>query len=105
MDYYRHFGLTRPPFEIVGQPASLYLSQAHREGLAALEWGLLHEPGCFTLLVGEVGTGKTTLINVILGRHYDYARIAYLMNPKLSFEEMLRKILEQLGYLSTAATK
>jgi general secretion pathway protein A len=105
MDYYRHFALTRPPFEIVGQPTSLYLSSAHREGLAALEWGLLHEPGCFTLLVGEVGTGKTTLINVILGRHYEYARIAYLMNPKLSFEEMLREILERLGYLSTAATK
>jgi general secretion pathway protein A len=105
MDYYRHFALTRRPFEILGQPTSLYLSKAHREGLAALEWGLLHEPGCFTLLVGEVGTGKTTLINVILGRHYEHARIAYLTNPKLSFEDMLREILEQLGYLPTAATK
>jgi type II secretory pathway predicted ATPase ExeA len=105
MDYYQHFGLTRPPFEIVGQPTSLYMSRAHREGLAALEWGLLHEPGCFTLLMGDVGTGKTTLINVILSRNYEYARIAYVMNPKLSFEEMLRVILEQLGYLATATTK
>jgi general secretion pathway protein A len=105
MDYYRHFGLRTNPFEIVGQPTSLYMSKAHREGLAALEWGLLHEPGSFTLLMGEVGAGKTTLINVILSGNYDYARIAYLMNPKLSFEEMLRSILEQLGYLPTASTK
>jgi type II secretory pathway predicted ATPase ExeA/phage tail protein X len=55
--------------------------------------------------MGEVGAGKTTLINVILNRNYDHARIAYLMNPKLSFEEMLRSILEQLGYLPTAYTK
>lgn len=105
MDYYQHFGLNKPPFEILAQPTSVYMSEAHREGLALLEWGLLHEPGCFTLLVGGVGTGKTTLINVIVNRHYDHARIAYVMNPKLSFEELLRDILEQLGYLSVATTK
>lgn len=103
--YYRQFGLSKQPFEMVGQPTSLYMSKSHREGLAALEWGLLHEPGSFTLLMGEVGTGKTTLINVLLSRHYDLARIAYVMNPKLGFEEMLRVILEQLGYLPNAATK
>jgi general secretion pathway protein A len=105
MYFYRHFDLSRPPFEMVGQPTSLYMSKSHREGLAALEWGLLHEPGSFTLLMGEVGTGKTTLINVLLSRHYDLARIAYVMNPKLGFEEMLRVILEQLGYLPNAVTK
>jgi general secretion pathway protein A len=105
MNLHQHFGLSGPPFEMVGQPTSLYMSKAHREGLAALEWGLMHEPGNFTLLMGEVGTGKTTLINVLLGRHYDLARICHVMNPKLGFEEMLRVILEQLGYLASAATK
>ena len=105
MEYYRHFGLSTAPFEIVGHPIALYMSKAHREGLAALEWGLLHEPGSFTLLMGDVGTGKTTLINAILSRNYEYARIVYLMNPRLSFGEMLRVILEQLGYLPTATTK
>ncbi len=105
MNLHEHFGLSGPPFEMVGQPASLYMSKSHREGLAALEWGLLHEPGNFTLLMGEVGTGKTTLINVLLSRRYELARIAHVMNPKLGFEEMLRVILEQLGYLPSAATK
>ena len=105
MYYYRDFGLSRPPFEMVGQPTSLYMSKSHREGLAALEWGLLHEPGSFTLLLGEVGTGKTTLVYTLLSRHYDLARIAYVMDPKLGFEEMLRVILERLGYLPSAVTK
>ena len=105
MYYYREFALSRPPFEMVGQPTSLYMSKSHREGLAALEWGLLHEPGSFTLLMGEVGTGKTTLIYTLLSRHYDLARIAYVTNPKLGFEEMLRVILEQLGYLPSSVTK
>ena len=85
MELHRHFGLSKPPFELVGEPSSLYMSKSHREGLSALEWGLLYEPGSFTLLLGEVGTGKTTLIGVLLGRHYDLARIAYVMNPKLDF--------------------
>jgi type II secretory pathway predicted ATPase ExeA len=70
MSYYRQFGLSNPPFEMVSKPNSLYMSKAHREGLAALEWGLLHEPGHFTLLMGQAGTGKTTLINVLLDRHF-----------------------------------
>ena len=70
MNHYRQFGLSNPPFEMVSKPNSLYMSKAHREGLAALEWGLLHEPGHFTLLLGQAGTGKTTLINVLLDRHF-----------------------------------
>jgi general secretion pathway protein A len=105
MYFYRHFDLSRPPFEMVSQPSSLYMSKSHREGLAALEWGLLHEPGSFTLLIGEVGTGKTTLINALLSRRYELARTAHINNPKLGFTEMLRVILEQLGYLPNAVSK
>jgi type II secretory pathway predicted ATPase ExeA/LysM repeat protein len=106
MYFYRHFNLSRLPFEMVGQPNSLYLSEAHREGMAALEWGLLHEPGSFTLLMGDVGTGKTTLINAVLSRRFfDLTRVAYIVDPKLGFEEMLRVILERLGYLPSAVTK
>ena len=59
--YYRHFRLTGPPFEAVTGSETVYLSRAHRESLAALEWGLLYEPSGFTTLTGETGTGKTTL--------------------------------------------
>ena len=95
--YYRHFRLSGPPFEAVTGPEALYLSRAHRESLAALEWGLLHEPSGFTTLTGEIGTGKTTLVSSILARNFEQLRAAYVINPKLSFEDILRVVLGQFG--------
>jgi len=94
--YYSHFGLTGPPFQLTSSPAQLFMSKEHREAYAALEWGLLHEPSGFTVLIGEVGTGKTTLTLAILAREYDHVGVVYLSNPKLSFEEMLKLIMQQL---------
>ncbi len=68
--YYRHFGLDGAPFRFVPSPRELFLSQSHREGLAALEWGVLHEPSGFTVLIGEAGAGKTTLVKSILARNH-----------------------------------
>ena len=101
--YYSHFGLTGPPFQLTSSPAQLFMSQEHREAYAALEWGLLHEPSGFTVLIGEVGTGKTTLTLAILAREYDHAGAVYLSNPKLSFEEMLKPSCSSSGS-SAAAT-
>jgi general secretion pathway protein A len=103
--YYRHFGLTGPPFQLSSSPAQLYMSREHREAYAALEWGLLHEPSGFTVLVGEVGTGKTTLALAILARQFDRVHAAYLNNPKLSFDEMLKVIMKQLGIETQSAGK
>ncbi len=95
--YYSHFGLSGPPFQLTSSPAALYMSKEHREAYAALEWGLLHESSGFTVLIGEVGTGKTTLLLAILAREYQNVRPIYLNNPKLSFDEMVKLILKQLG--------
>ena len=61
--YYEHFGLRDAPFKFVPSNA-LFLSAAQLEALALLEWGL-REPSGLTLLVGEVGTGKTILIHAL----------------------------------------
>ena len=95
--YYQHFNLSGPPFQFTPSAGILYPSKTHREALAALEWGLLHEPSGLTLLIGEPGTGKTTLISSILARHLEHVRIAYIGNPKLSFDEILLVIARQLG--------
>jgi len=95
--YYRHFGLNGAPYQFTPSPKVLFLSQAHREALAALEWGLRHEPSGFTLLVGETGTGKTTLVLSTLSHDHERIRVAYVGSPKLGFEGMLCAILRQLN--------
>jgi type II secretory pathway predicted ATPase ExeA/LysM repeat protein len=100
--YYEHFGLSGAPFEFNPSASVLFMSAGHREGLAALEWGL-REPSGFTMLVGEIGAGKTTLIYSLLAARHQGVRSAWVANPRLSFDEMLRQILGQLG-ASTSPT-
>jgi general secretion pathway protein A len=102
--YYQFFGLNGPPFAPAGTDAPLFLSPGHREGLAALEWGL-REPSGFTMLVGEVGTGKTTLIHSLLTRQTGGVRMVFVTNPTLSFVEILRVIASQLGIAPGRAGK
>jgi general secretion pathway protein A len=95
--YYRHFELSGPPFQMTPSTSVLYLGKAHRECLCALEWALLHESCGFMLLVGETGVGKTTLLCTILARQLNDVRLACVTNPRLSFEEIMRVLLKQLG--------
>jgi type II secretory pathway predicted ATPase ExeA len=103
--YYQHFHLSGPPFQSASPKNALFLSSTHLEGLATLEWGLSRELNGFTLLTGEAGTGKTTLIYSLLQRDFKQVRIAYIPDPKLSFLEILRVILSELNLYSTASTK
>ena len=104
--FYQHFHLNAPPFEEYVAPSpAIFMSAAHREGYAMLEWGLLHELIGFTLLVGGPGTGKTTLINAALLQHRAQLSAAYITNPKFKIEEMLHSILEQLGVNDAGSRK
>src|SRR4030081_1734335 len=94
--YYEHFRLNGPPFEFNPSASVLYMSPGHREGLAALEW-VLSEPSGFTMLAGEIGAGKTTLIYSLLSSRRSGVSITWVANPRISVEEMLRQILGQLG--------
>ncbi len=73
------------------------MSKAHRETLAKLEWSLEHEPSGLSLLIGETGTGKTTLIISLLAQYQTHVRAAYVSNPKLGLGGLLRDIARQLG--------
>jgi len=98
--YYLHFGLDGPPFRFSPSAAVLYLGAAHRECLAALQWALLHDQSGFMLMIGETGTGKTTLLNAILARRLPGLQLACITNPRLSFEEIMRVVLPQLGVMT-----
>ena len=63
---YQHFyGLRELPFELTPNPKYLFLTRQHREALTMLEYGLFSAKGV-TALIGEAGTGKTTLIYAAL---------------------------------------
>jgi len=103
MTYYEHFGLNGPPFRFDASPRALFTGRTHCEALAALEWGFSHEPSGFTLLVGEPGTGKSTLACALMLRNQPHVRAAYVPNPRVGFDGGLREILRQLGIARPAA--
>jgi len=105
MQYYQYFRLKGPPFQAASPNTAVYFSPTHIQGLSTLESGLSSELTGLTMLTGEAGTGKTTLIYALLQRDYKRVRIAHVDDPKLSFPEIMRVVLSQLGLYSTGANK
>lgn len=93
--YASHFGLAEQPFSIAPDPRYLYFSEAHREALAHLLWGL-SEAGGFVQLTGEVGTGKTTLCRALLEQLPPEVDVAMVFNPALTVVELLATVCDEL---------
>ncbi len=104
--YKSFFGIKANPFSIAPDPHFLYMSDGHREALAHLRYGL-GEGGGFVLLTGEVGTGKTTVCRCILEQVSEDTNIAFVVNPKLSAQELLATICDELriDYPTTSGLK
>lgn len=84
--YRKYYGLKEKPFELAPVGGRVYLSESHREALATLRYGVIANKG-FLLLTGGVGTGKTTILNTLLGMVKSKIRVCVLNNPKLSKHE------------------
>jgi general secretion pathway protein A len=97
--YCEHFGLIREPFNITPDPSFLYLSESHREALAQLVYGIKSRKG-FVVLTGEVGTGKTTLIQSLLEELNGSTKTALIFNVIVSPKDLLRYVCEKFGLVS-----
>lgn len=93
--YCEYYRFSEKPFEVTPDPKFLYLSPSHREMLASVVYGIRERRG-FIALVGEVGTGKTTIINAALDRLNGNTKVAYLSNTALNFDQMLLMTLQEL---------
>jgi general secretion pathway protein A len=81
--YQKFFGLRESPFNVNPDPRYLFLTKQIQEALAGLTYGIQNRKG-FILLTGEVGTGKTTLLNRLLDwLHGQRVATAYIFNSKL----------------------
>jgi type II secretory pathway predicted ATPase ExeA len=93
--YKGFFGLKDNPFNVNPDPRYLYLTQQIEETLTALMYGIQTRKG-FLTLTGEVGTGKTTLINRLLEwLHYRKARTAFLFNSRMNTNQLFDFILAE----------
>lgn len=95
--YTKYFGFNEKPFTLTPNPRFIFLSKNHKEAFAHLLYGINNHYG-FIELVGEVGTGKTTVLRTLLGqlREESY-RSALIFNPCLSGVELLRSINQEYG--------
>jgi len=80
--YLSYYNLNEKPFQISTDPKFLWLGEKHKEALAILTYGILDNKG-FLLLTGDVGTGKTTIINTLLNNLDDDVIAAHVPNPDL----------------------
>ena len=102
--YTKFYGFKAKPFEITPDPKFLYLSESHKEALAHLTYAVKERKG-FTVITGEVGTGKTTLVQTLLSRLNGSTRTAYIFNPKLGSTDFLHYICEDLGLKAQKKSK
>jgi type II secretory pathway predicted ATPase ExeA len=103
--YKAFFKLQHNPFGTSPDPRFLYMMPHTREALACLEYGISSRKG-FTVLTGEVGTGKTTLLRRALGS-FSGRRVstAFVFNPRLDVLDFLEFVLTDFGLVPANRTK
>lgn len=96
--YRDHFGLERKPFELTPDSSMLFLGEGHKEALAVLKQGVIANQA-FLLFTGGVGTGKTTLINVLSKTLKNPGYVCVISNPTLDLDDFFYYLAAQLGVL------
>ena len=92
--YLSHYHLEQKPFGISPDPAFFWLSEKHKEGWAALEYGIRENKG-FLILTGDIGTGKTALINLLIKSTQVNSVIATIPDPDLEIMDFFNILAEE----------
>jgi general secretion pathway protein A len=95
--YEKFYGLREPAFSLTPDPTFLFLNKRSKEALDQILYGIERREG-FAVIVGDIGTGKTTLCWALLERlARKEIRTALIQNPMLSELDILKSVLQDLG--------
>jgi general secretion pathway protein A len=95
--YEQFYGLEKPPFSLTPDPRFLYMTEAHQNARAGLMYSILSRKG-FTVLTGDAGTGKTTLLRAVINSiPQDRICFSFLLNPALSPDDFYEATVRDFG--------
>lgn len=93
--YEAYFGLTEKPFSILPDPEFIFWSGPHTMAFSMMEYGMMNRAG-FTVITGEIGCGKTTLISKLLSEVDDSLTVGLVNNFDKNAGDLLRWVLMSL---------
>jgi len=94
--YEAHYGLREKPFSILPDPDLVYWASNHRLAYAMLEFGVLNSAG-FTVITGEIGSGKTTLVRCLLRKLPPKINVGVISNTPHGRKELLQWVMMSLN--------
>src|SRR5690349_10941494 len=101
--YEAFYGFQERPFDLTPNPRFLVLTPGHREALSNLEYGIGSRTG-ITLLVGEAGCGKTTIIRAAIARQPSRVHCVSIFNSALTRDEFVEMLAAGFGLSDRART-
>ena len=102
--YESYYGFTEKPFSLTPDPKYLYRSQSHGDAFDLLQYAVRRREG-FVVVTGDIGTGKTTLCRALLEQIDRTTFTALVLNPFLTEEDLLKRILQDFGVISREEVK
>ena len=102
--YETYYGFSEKPFSLTPDPKYLYRSQSHGDAFDLLQYAIRRREG-FVVITGDIGTGKTTLCRALLEQIDRATFTALVLNPFLSEEDLLKRILQDFGVISREEVK
>src|SRR4051812_36733311 len=97
--YERYYGFSEKPFSLTPDPKYLYRSESHGNAFDLLQYAIRRREG-FVVVTGDIGTGKTTLCRALLEQIDRTTFTALVLNPFVTEEDLLKRILQDFGVIS-----
>lgn len=95
--YLKHYGFSKKPFSLIPDPEFMHFSEKHKLAYSLLEYGIYEQTG-LTVITGEIGSGKTTLIRYLLRKmNYQKIVVGLIDNTHESFGDLVTWIANAFG--------